>query len=482
MSSDGLVLLTGATGYVGGLLLKALEECGRPVRCLARHPGKLRPEVGAGTQVVEGDVLDPASLRTAMDGVDTAYYLVHSMAGRGAFEEKDRHAAENFGQAAGEAGVRHIVYLGGLASGDELSSHLASRLEVGQILRDSGVPTTEFQASIILGAGSLSFEMIRALVEKLPVMITPRWVSTRAQPIAVDDVVSYLVAALDHRPDTPNVYQIGGADVVSYRGLMAAYARVRGLRRMMVRVPVLTPRLSSLWLKLVTPLQAGIGRKLIEGVRNETVVTENRAQEVFAVQPKSVDESIRLALETEDKWFDQIRWSAELASPPPGRRDSRLKVRSRALDTRVISVPHEPEAAFRPIQRIGGETGWYYADWLWTVRGVIDRLTGGPGMQRGRRDPEHLSVGDAVDCWEVEAIELGRFLRLRATMRMPGRAWLQYEVDQDGPGSTIRQTAMFDPRGLLGRFYWALLYPLHVAIFSGMLAGVAKAIARPQRL
>ena len=479
MSSNDLILLTGATGYVGGLLLKALEERGCPVRCMARRPEKLQREVGEGTHVIQGDVLDPESLPAAMDGVDTAYYMVHSMAGGGEFEQKDRQAAENFGKAASEAGVRHIIYLGGLAGGAGLSSHLASRLEVGEILRKSGVPTTEFQASIILGAGSLSFEMIRALVEKLPVMITPRWVSTRAQPIAIDDVVAYLAAALDRRPDGSAVYQIGGADVVSYGDLMTAYAQVQGLRRVMIRVPVLTPRLSSLWLKLVTPLQAGIGRKLIEGVRNETVVTDFQAREAFAIQPKGVKEAICLALETDDRWFAQVRWSTELE---PGGRATHLKVRSRALDTRVIAVPHEPEAAFRPIRRIGGKNGWYYADWLWTLRGLIDRLTGGLGMNRGRPDPEHLSVGDTVDCWQVEAIEPDRFLRLRATMRMPGRAWLQYEVQPENSGSTIRQTAMFDPRGLLGRLYWALLYPVHNMIFAGMLNNMAKRITQPRRL
>ncbi|MHC4970956.1 MAG: NAD(P)H-binding protein [Planctomycetota bacterium] len=288
------ILVTGATGYIGGLLLPLLERTGRPVRCLARHPDSLRGAASTATEVVRGDVLDPASLAPALRGVHTAFYLVHSMGGPGGFEAQDRQAALNFARACRAAGVERIIYLGGLGDGPELSEHLASRQDVGRVLRESGVPTVEFRASIIIGAGSLSFQMIRSLVERLPVMLLPRWVRTRAQPIAVDDVLAYLLQALER--DVSGVYEIGGADQVSYLDLMREYARQRGLRRLMVRVPVLTPWLSSLWLSLVTPLYARVGRKLIEGVRNETVVRDHRAQKDFDVRPVGVRAAVASAL------------------------------------------------------------------------------------------------------------------------------------------------------------------------------------------
>lgn len=295
-SESGRILLTGATGYVGSRLLTALERGGNRVRCVVRRPEVLHGRVLKSTEVLKGDLLDPATVHSVLEDIDTAYYLVHSMAGKGSFEDDDRRAAELFSSAARSSGVRHIVYLGGLARGPDLSSHLASRIEVGRILRESGVPTTEFRASIIIGAGSLSFEMIRALVDRLPVMITPRWVNTRAQPIAIDDVVAYLVAALDPRHRESRVYEIGGADCASYRDVMLEYAKQRGLRRLMIPVPVLTPWLSSLWLNLVTPVFAHVGRRLIEGVRNESVVRDKRALDALPVKPISIGEAIRRAL------------------------------------------------------------------------------------------------------------------------------------------------------------------------------------------
>lgn len=470
-----LVLIAGATGYVGSRLVKALEGSGWSLRCLARRPEFLKPRVAPGTEVVKGDVADLASLRAALGGVDTAYYLVHSMTAGGAFEERDRSGAAGFGTAAREQGVRRIIYLGGLGSGAGLSPHLASRQEVGQIFRDSGVPTIEFRASIIIGSGSLSFEMVRALVEKLPVMITPRWVSTPAQPIAVEDVIAYLLAALELELESSAVFEIGGADRVSYMGIMREYARQRGLRRIMIPVPLLTPWLSSLWLGLVTPIYARVGRRLIEGVRNETVVRSDAAQRAFNVKPRGIAQAIEEAMRNEDQEMAQTRWSDALSSRAQEQSWGGEKFGSRLVDSSSLHVPVAPSKAFGPLERIGGRTGWYYANWLWQLRGFMDLLVGGVGMRRGRRDPHRVLPGDTVDCWRVEALERDRLLRLFSEMKLPGRAWLQFEVDGDGSSSTIRQTAIFDPVGLIGLVYWYGLYPIHRAIYRGMLRGIAKA-------
>lgn len=471
----GVVLLTGATGYVGGRLLTALEARGLSLRCLARRPDSLRPRVGPETEVVAGDALDLESLRRGLRGVEVAYYLVHSMGSWGDFEEQDREAAENFGRAAAECGVRRIIYLGGLGRGSDLSPHLRSRQEVGSVLRASGVPVIEFRASIIIGSGSLSFEMIRALVEKLPVMVTPRWVRSRAQPLAVEDLIDYLVAAIDVAGDGSAVYEVGGADRVSYEEIMREYARQRGLRRLMVQAPVLTPRLSSLWLGLVTPLYARVGRKLIDSVRNDTVVEDPSAAHAFTVKPRGIVEAIERALVNEDRQFAETRWSDALSSGST-RSWGGERFGSRLVDSRSVRVPHPPAVAFRPIRRIGGDVGWYYGDWLWRLRGFLDLLAGGVGVRRGRRDPEHLLPGETVDFWRVEACEPDGLLRLRAEMRVPGRAWLQFEVQGEQAGSTVRQTAIFDAVGLLGLLYWYGLYPVHQVVFAGMLAGIVRAM------
>jgi uncharacterized protein YbjT (DUF2867 family) len=470
---SGLIALTGATGYIGGRLLRALEARGDRVRCLSRRPEYLATRVGPGTEVVVGDVSRPRTLRPALRGVETAYYLVHSMGYGGSFAEVDRKAAASFARAARAEGVRRIVYLGGLGEGD-LSEHLASRHEVGRILRESGVPTIEFRASIVIGSGSASFEMLRALVERLPVMVTPRWVGTRAQPIAIEDVLSYLLAALDYEPNGGEVFEIGGSDVCSYLDLMHEYADRRGLRRHMVPVPVLTPRLSSLWLHLVTPVYAGIGRELVDSLRNETVVNDPRALEVFPVRPRSAAEAIARALVNEDHEIAETRWSDEVTAPSPGYGGARYG--SRIVDSRSVTVPRPPAAAFAPIQRIGGDTGWYLGDQLWELRGGLDVLVGGPGLRRGRRDPVGIQVGDTIDFWRVEGFEQDRLLRLAAEMKVPGRAWLQFEVEPDDKGgSTIRQTAIFDPAGVAGLAYWYALWPAHNYIFGGMLQRIAAA-------
>jgi len=479
--TDSPVLVTGATGYVGGRLVPLLTADGWRVRCLARQPERLSARVPPGVEVVAGDVLDAASLAPAMQGVEAAYYLVHSMGAAGDFETQDRLAADNFAKAAAAAGVRRIVYLGGLgedAAG--LSAHLRSRHEVGDRLRAHGVPVIELRASIIIGSGSLSYEMIRSLVERLPVMVTPRWVRVTAQPIAITDVLEYLRAALTVGGDHDSLtVEIGGPDRVSYGDVMREYARQRGLRRWMIPVPLLTPRLSSLWLGLVTPLYARVGRKLIDSLRHPTVVRDDSAQRLFNVRPMGVREAIATALRNEDSSFAQTRWSDALSAAGTPCQWGGTRFGNRLVDSRTTTVAAPPRAVFAAVERIGGKTGWYYADWLWTVRGWLDLLLGGVGMRRGRRDPERLGPWDTLDCWRVESIDAGRRLRLVAEMKLPGRAWLEFEVQPDGAGSRLRQTATFDPLGLWGLAYWYAIWPLHQLVFAGMLGGIARAAADP---
>jgi uncharacterized protein YbjT (DUF2867 family) len=469
------ILVTGATGYVGGRLLAELERQGHAVRCLARNPEALKTRVAPSTEVVRGDVLDRDSLRTGLAGVDVAYYLVHSMGAPSAFAELDREGARRFGEAAREAGVRRIVFLGGLGeAGDDLSAHLRSRHETGDVLRESGVEVVEFRASIVIGSGSLSYEMVRALTERLPVMVCPRWVAIEAQPIAIEDVLAYLVAARDLPAGPSQTYEIGGPDVVSYGDIMREYARQRGLRRVMIPVPLLTPKLSSLWLALVTPLYARVGRKLIASIRNATVVRDHRALEVFAVRPRGLRESIARAIEAEDSPAGANRWSdarsAGVARPATPRR-----ALPPLVDAREIFVAAPAAAAFAPIRRIGGDQGWYCGDILWRIRGWMDLVAGGVGMRRGRRDPDTCVAGDPIDFWRVAAYEPDRLLRLEAEMKVPGRAWLEFSVEPvTASTSRIRQVARFEPSGLLGRLYWYSLLPVHAIIFSGMLRAIGN--------
>ncbi len=469
------IALAGASGYVGGRLLERLEAAGFPVRCLARRPEYLAGRVGSTTTVVRGDCLDAQTLEPLLRDVDCAFYLVHSMGSNRDFARQDREAALNFARVARQAGVRRIVYLGGLGdASEELSRHLKSRHETGEALRSEGVPVIEFRASIILGSGSLSFELIRALVERLPVMICPSWVRMKAQPIHIQDVVEYMMAALELPDSGSRVFEIGGEHPVSYADIMREYARQRGLRRVMIPVPLLTPYLSSLWLGLTTPVYARVGRKLVRSIRNATVVRDDEARRVFDIRPVGLAEAIGRAMKNEDRRFAATRWSDAVSSGAAPRSWGGVKFGTRLVDTRSARVETSAQEAFARIRRIGGRTGWYYANWLWRIRGWIDLLMGGVGLRRGRRDPEKLIVGDAVDFWRVEVYEPDRRLRMQAEMKLPGRAWLEFQVDVENGSTVIHQTAVFDPVGLAGLVYWYGIYPVHRRIFAGMLGGIAS--------
>lgn len=475
-SHQETVLLTGASGYIGGRLLPRLEARDEKIRCLARTPSNIRSRVADETDVVQGDLLDTESLSGAFDDVDTAYYLVHSMATGEDFEDLERESATNFANAARTAGVKRIIYLGGLGESGELSPHLASRQRVGRILRESGVLTIELRASIIIGSGSLSFEMVRALVEKLPVMIAPRWVRSRSQPIAIEDVLAYLLAALDVESEGSEIVEIGGSEIVTYQDLMLEYARQRDLGRKILPVPFLTPGLSSLWLGLVTPVYARVGRHLVDSLRHDTVVTSDRATELFDIQPRSAAEAIERALANEDREYAMTRWSDALSSSGATTSYGGEAFGSRIVDSRSLRVRTTPARAFEPINGIGGSAGWYYGNILWRLRGFLDLLVGGPGLRRGRRHASAVHPGDTVDFWRVEEYEPDRLLRLEAEMKLPGRAWLQFEVEPVEGGSRIRQTAIFDPVGIFGKLYWYALYPVHQIVFARMLRGIAASI------
>jgi uncharacterized protein YbjT (DUF2867 family) len=476
VKKDRRILVTGATGYVGGKLAKALTGYPCRLRCLARHPEKLASSILGTAEVVQGDVLNPESLAAAMEDVDTAFYLIHSMTGGGDFVERDRRAANHFVKAAKTAGVKRIIYLGGLGDEENLSPHLASRQEVGQILANSGILTIEFRASIIIGVGSISFEMIRTLVEKLPVMVTPRWVQTEAQPISIEDVIDYLLEAIELRIEKSKIFEIGGPKRISYMGLMKEYASQRHLHRLMIPVPVLTPYLSSLWLRFVTPLYFRIGRSLIEGIRNPTVVNDSAALTCFSVKPQAISEAICNSLKAEEDEFNHFRASGLHSKATKSIQKYTCWQGWRIIESYAMSVLSSPDKLFESIERIGGQTGWYYADWLWRLRGWIDFVVGGVGMRRTQRDPKHLKIGDRVDFWRVEAIELKRLLRLRAEMKLPGQAWLQFEVETAKDKTILYQTAVFKPHGLAGLIYWYASYPFHWFIFKGMINAVASSV------
>jgi len=473
------ILVTGATGYIGGRLVPLLLERGYRVRCMVRDAGRLQ---GRGWQdaveVVAADVLQPDRLAAAMRGVKVAYYLIHSLGAGSGFEQRDIRAAENFANAARAAGVARIIYLGGLAEDSpQLSEHLRSRQESGAALRSAGVPVTEFRAGVIVGSGSLSFEMLRYLTERVPVMICPRWVYTRTQPIGIRAVLEYLTAALEVPQSSGRIIEIGGGEVLSYGEMMKTYAEVRGLKRWMVAVPVLTPRLSSYWVNLVTPIPAAIARPLIEGLRNENIVRDASAAELFPqVRPVGYRTAVERALAVLDASQIETAWSDALGYLGGDVAPVVLTTREgMIIERRQRVVAASAGDLFTVFSGLGGRRGWLFMNWAWEVRGFLDRLLGGVGLRRGRRDADRLRVGDALDFWRVEAVEPNEMLRLRAEMKVPGKAWLEFEATPHEGGETLlAQTALFAPKGLAGWLYWYALYPLHGLIFSGLIERIAR--------
>jgi uncharacterized protein YbjT (DUF2867 family) len=475
--------VTGATGYVGGRLVPRLLDAGRRVRVLVRDPLRLEGRDWAGrVEITTGDVLRPETLGASLAGVGVAYYLVHSMAKGEGYRERDLEAARAFGRAAAEAGVTRIVYLGGLGDpAADLSQHLRSRQDTGKALREAGVPVTEFRAAVVVGSGSISFEMIRYLTERLPVMVCPQWVYTRVQPIAVDDLLRYLVAALDVPESAGLVVEVGGTDVLTYGEMMLGYAEARGLRRRLQPVPVLTPKLSSYWVHLVTPIPSQIARPLIEGLRNETVVRDQSAHDLFpAIHPVGYSTAVRAAVASLDTGDVETSWSDALVTSGGDVQPRVLTTQEgKLIERRQALVAATPDETFAVLCTIGGRRGYRAWDWAWELRGAADRLVGGVGLRRGRRDPDDLRVGDALDFWRVEAVEPGHLLRLRAEMKVPGAAWLQFETLPHEDGTLLVQTAYFAPRGVPGLAYWYGLLPVHGRIFSGMIAALAAEASRP---
>jgi uncharacterized protein YbjT (DUF2867 family) len=465
------VLILGATGFVGSQLARWLVDRGHIVRCLVRDGSRARASALGQVEIIEGDVLDPDTLGAAIEHIDVVYYLIHSMAaGKGAFEELDCRAAQNVAQAANAAGVGRIIYLGGLGRRDgDQSPHLRSRHQVADILRTSDVPVTEFRAAVVAGPGGISFEMVHHLVNRLPFMICPRWVDIKTQPIALEDVLRYLGECLEKPETAGKIIDIGGPDVLTYRDMMLIVARVLGLRRFLVRVPVLTPRLSSYWLKLVTPLPVATARALIESVRYETVCENDLAQRYFGFPTEPFESAARRALAP-------VRAENPVAIDPAADNESHiidpthLKIDRRTADATVRS-----DRLFGVVAAIGGATGWYYADWLWRLRGAIDRLLGGIGLRKGRRHPVEIAVGDTVDFWRVERYDPGKRLLLHAEMNVWGEAWLDFAVEPISDSlSRLIQTARYYPRGLFGLIYWYVVLPVHAIVFRGMVAAISR--------
>jgi len=478
-------LVTGATGYLGGRLVPELIRAGHDVRVMVRDPLRIEAQAWSGdVEVAKADATDAPSVRAALEGVDVAYYLLHSIATGDDFARTELDMATTFVCACEDAGVSRVVYLGGLTPADEsLSPHLGSRHAVGRLFVDSDVPAAYLRAAMVIGSGSASFEMLRYLTERLPVMVTPRWVDNLIQPIAVRDVLGYLVGCAALAPEVNRSFDIGGPDTLTYRDMMQQYATISGLpRRRIIPVPVLSPTLSSHWVGLITPVPGALARPLVESLKHKVVCEEDDIKQHLPDPAEGLlgfTDAVRLALSKVQNLQVPTRWSsASTAGAPsePMPSDPDWAGGDVYLDEREREVDASPHALWRIIEEIGGENGWYSFPLAWRIRGWLDRLSGGPGLRRGRRNPRDLVVGDVLDWWRVEAAEDGRFLRLRAEMRLPGLAWLELEVGSDEGGTTtFRQRALFHPRGLLGHAYWWAVWPFHGIVFGSMQRNIANA-------
>jgi len=448
---------------------------------MARDPRKLTGRWNDSTtlqgqlEIVQGDVLRPETLPTALQGVDVAFYLVHAMGdGEKGFVERERQSALEFARIAADRGVHRIIYLGGLGRRDtETSAHLHSRHQTGDLLRSGSVPVTELRAAMIVGSGSASFEMLRHLTEKLPVMVCPRWIETRTQPISIEDTLAYLMAALDTPETAGRILDIGGRDVLTYREMMQTYASIKGLQRIILTVPVLTPRLSAYWVNLMTPIPASIAFPLIEGLKTETICENDTAIRLMPIPQMPFRESVERAIQATDKLEVPTRWTGAQQGTIPLNFNSGATPTSALLhDQRVVNTSASAHALHTALSRIGGSVGWYYADWLWGIRGGIDRILGGVGLRRGRRHPEQIAVGDAIDFWRVEEYT-PKHLRLRAEMKVPGQAWLDFQIKRHSDKHcTLVQTAYYEPSSFWGILYWFALIPIHFFVFRGMARGI----------
>ncbi len=474
-------LVTGVTGYIGGRLVPELLNKGYHVRVLSRDTNRLQGRSWIDdVEVVEADVLQPETLPAALKDIDVAYYLIHSMSGKSSaeFHDRDIQAARNFGNIAKQQNVYRILYLGGLGDpSDQLSEHLASRQKTGSILRESGVSVTEFRAAIVVGSGSKSFEMVRYLTERVPLMVCPSWVYSKVQPIAIRNVLQYLVSAIEKPQTRDEIIEIGGSSVITYADMMKIYAEVNELKRILIPVPVLSPTLSSHWVHWMTPIPASLARPLIEGLKNDVIVQSDKAQKLFPeISPLSYKRAVELAIARIDTDDVETTWNDALISSKGDEEPVILKTKEGLNIERRIKTVHVPsQQVFETFSSLGGEKGWPVFQWAWKLRGILDRLVGGVGFRRGRRHPKELRVGDALDFWRVEAIKPGELLRLRAEMKLPGKAWLEFQaIEQDTETTKLVQTAYFAPKGLLGLLYWYGIYPLHSLIFSRMIERLAE--------
>jgi len=484
MTQAKKILVTGPTGYIGGRLIPRLLEAGYDVRVLARDPSRLqgRPWLGK-VEVVQADALDPASLPAALEGVSTAYYLIHGRQGGKITAERDMTAARNFARAADDANIERIIYLGELVDPTaKLSLYLRSRHETGYILRQGRVPVTEFRAGMIVGSGSALFEMVRYLAELQPVFICPSWFFSKAQPIAIRDTLSYLVSTLEMPESVGKLIEIGGATQLTYADMLLGYSQERGFKRLLIPTPVYAPRLSAYWVHMVTPVSYRTVLPLIEGLHIESVVHDDLAEKLFPhIEPLDFQTAVRYALvkiengEVETSWSDALVTSAGDVKPYQFKLEEGM-----FLEKRQTLTDLPAEAIFRAFSGIGGERGWMYMDWAWAIRGWMDKAVGGVGLRRGRRHPDDIRAGESLDFWRVESFTPGQCMRLRAEMKVPGKAWLEFQVTPQGNGKNLFvQTAYFAPRGLFGYLYWYAMWPAHRFIFDGMLR---RLVARAEEI